>query len=66
MRNDFKPVHLKQANEKLDRHILLSQRYQKQDDAHKDGNVNNSLWKMFLGLFKTSPFELPEDLYKLK
>jgi len=66
MHNDFKPVHLQQANAELDRHVLSSERYQKQGDTHKEGNVKNSLWKKFLGLFKTSPFELPEDLYKSK
>ena len=66
MHNDFKPVHLQTANAKLDGHVLLSERYQQYDDAHKDGNVRNSLWKKFLGLFKTSPFELPEELYKNK
>ena len=62
MRNDFKPVYLQQANVKLDRHLLSSERYQKQGD----NIVKMSLWKKFLGLFKTSPFELPEDLYKNK
>jgi len=62
MRNDFKPVHLQKANAKLERHVLSSERYQKLGDAHKD----LSLWKKFLGLFKTSPFELPEELYKNK
>ena len=62
MRNDFKPVHLQQANAKLDRHVLSSERYQKQDDA-----LNQiSLWKKFLELFKTNPFVLPEELYKHK
>lgn len=66
MRNDFKPVHLQKANAKLDRHVLTSERYQKQGDAYRDRNIKISLWKKFLGLFKTSPFELPEDLYKYK
>ena len=66
MRNDFKPVHLQKANSKLDSHVLLSERYKKYDDAYKDGKANVSLWKKFLGLFKTSPFELPEELYKNK
>ncbi len=66
MRNDFKPVHLQKANSKLDSHVLLSERYKKYDDAYKDGNAKSSLWKRFFGLFKTSPFELPEELYKNK
>jgi len=64
MQNDFKPVHLQQANAKLDRHVLSSERYQKYDDTHKDESVKISLWKKFLGLFKTTPFVLPKDLYK--
>lgn len=63
MQTDFKPVHLKQANEKLDRLISSSE---KEYEQYKDENVKKSLWKKFLGLFKTSPFELPEDLYKYK
>ena len=62
MRSDFEPVHLKQANADLNRHVLSSERYQKS----KDEKVKISLWKKFLRLFRTSPFELPEDLYKYK
>lgn len=61
MRNDFKPVHLQQANAKLDELISSSEKGYEQ---YKDESVKKSLWKKFLGLFKTSPFELPEDLYK--
>ncbi len=60
MQSDFKPVHLQEANAKLDRHILSSERYQK----NKDESVKISLWKKFLGLFKTNPFVLPEEFYK--
>jgi hypothetical protein len=63
MQTDFKPVHLKQANETLDGLISSSQKGYEQ---YKDEVVKKSLWKKFLGLFKTSPFELPEDLYKYK
>lgn len=66
MRSDFEPVHLQQANAKLDRHVLSSERYQKQNDIHKVENVQMSLWQKFLGFFKTNPFELPENLYKNK
>jgi hypothetical protein len=62
MRNDFEPVHLKQANAELDKHVLSSERYQKS----KGEKVKISLWQKFLRLFRTSPFELPEDLYKYK
>jgi len=60
MQSDFKPVHLQKANAKLDRHILSSERYQK----NKDESVKISLWKKFLVLFKTNPFVLPEEFYK--
>lgn len=65
MQTDFQPVHLQQANANLDRE-LSSELFQKHDNAHEEGEVKNSLWKKFLGLFKSNPFELPEDLYKVK
>ena len=64
MRNDFKPVHLQQANAKLDRHVLSSERYQKHDDLHKDGRIKISLWEKFIRVFTTNPFVLPEEFYK--
>ena len=63
MRTDFTPVHLKQANEKLDE-MLLS--VDKKDEQYKEAESKKSLWERFLGLFKSNPFELPEDLYKQK
>ena len=66
MHNDFEPVHLKEANAKLDRHVLSLNQYQKQNDIPKDENVQISLWQKFLRFFKSNPFELPEDLYKSK
>ncbi|TNF43241.1 MAG: hypothetical protein EP216_04155 [Epsilonproteobacteria bacterium] len=63
MQTDFKPVHLKEANAQLDEFMSsLEKKY----EHYEDESVNESLWKKFLGLFKTSPFELPEDLYKIK
>ena len=62
MRSDFKPVHLQEANHKLDKLLSSLERLQEEEDEI----VEMSLWKKFLGLFKTSPFELPEDLYKVK
>ena len=66
MRSDFKPVHLQQANAKLERDLVSTPVYQKENNMQKGENVQMSLWKKFLGLFKTSPFELPEELYKNK
>ena len=62
MRNDFKPVHLKQANDELDKLLSSLEQHQEQEDEM----VKKSLWKKFLGLFKTNPFELPEEFYKYK
>ncbi len=62
MRSDFKPVYLKQANDKLDKLISSLERLQEQEDEI----VKKSLWKKFLELFKTNPFELPEEFYKYK
>lgn len=65
MRNDFKPVHLQKVNRELDALELSSARSQKQDDVPKDESTHNvSLWKKFLGLFRSSSSEFPEDLYK--
>ena len=64
MRSDFEPVHLQQANSKLDRHVLSSERYQKDDDSDQDGKKKISFWKKFLKLFTTNPFVLPEEFYK--
>lgn len=64
MHNDFEPVHLREANAKLDRHKLSSERYQKKDDVLTEGSVQPSLWKKFVNLLKKNPFELPEEFYK--
>lgn len=62
MHNDFKPTHLKEANDELEKLLNSLERPQEQ----KDEMVKKSLWKKFLGLFKRTDFELPEDLYKYK
>ena len=63
MQTDFKPVHLKQANDTLDELISSVEKIQ---EEYPDFKVKKSFWKWFLELFKSNPFELPEDLYKLK
>ena len=63
MQTDFNPVHLKEANEKLDE--LLSS-IEEIEQCHSDTEEKRSLWQRFLGLFQSNPFELPEDLYKYK
>ena len=62
MQNDFTPIHLKQANAALDKHSLAP----KKDQEYHNPDKHKSLWQKLLGLFKTSPFELPDDLYKHK
>ena len=63
MRTDFNPVHLQEVNKTLDE--LISSLQTKQEH-HTEFKVKKSLWQRFLGLFKSNPFELPEDLYKVK
>ena len=63
MQTDFKPVHLKQANETLDELISSVEKIQ---EEHPDLKVKKSFWERFLGLFRNNPFELPEELYKNK
>ena len=53
MRSDFKPLHLKEANAKLDKHVLSLPPYQKDNKVIYNDKGQTSLWKKFLGLFKT-------------
>ena len=68
MRNDFKPVHLQEANRKLDTELSAAESYQKldqEDHVCEEESVQNvSFWEKFLGLFKSNPVKFPEDLYK--
>ena len=66
MRNDFEPVHLKEANIKLDKELLSLKRDQKENKHPADDNVQTSLWKKILGFFKNNPFALPEERSKTK
>ena len=52
MRNDFMPVHLMNANAKLDKHVLAADAHKKNNDAYKKGIFYESMWKKFIGLFK--------------
>ncbi len=62
MHNDFKPTHLKEANDELEKLLTSLEGPQEQ----KDEMVKKSLWKKFLDLFKRNPFELPDDPYNYK
>ena len=52
MRNDFMPVHLMNANAKLDKHVLASEARKQNKNASKKDNLEVSLWDKFVGLFK--------------
>lgn len=68
MRSDFKPLHLQEANKKLERELSSAAYHQTQEDetpvCEEESVQSVSLWKKFLGLFKTSASEFPDDLYK--
>jgi len=48
MQNDFVPVHLKEANARLDKHVLAAKEKQGCYTIIED----KSLWEKFLGFFK--------------
>ena len=47
----FEPVHLKRANEKLDRHVLCANVHKKTNDGYKKEVFKESLWEKLKGLF---------------
>ena len=52
MRNDFMPVHLMNANAKLDKHVLAEEARKRSNNTSKKDVLEESLWDKFLGLFK--------------
>ena len=50
--DQFDPEHLRQANKKLDKHILSAYAHQKTNDRYKKNVFHKSLWHRFMGLFK--------------
>jgi len=46
------PVHLMNANAKLDKHVLAADAHKKENNVYKQGVFKESLWKKFVGLFK--------------
>mgnify|MGYP000462683831 CR=1 FL=1 len=52
MRNDFMPVHLMNANAKLDKHVLADEARKRNNNVNKKDILQESLWKKFVGLFK--------------
>ncbi len=51
MQSDFKPVHLKNANARLDKLLLGKNLYTQENDEQPKKVRHVSLWKKFLGLF---------------
>lgn len=51
MRSDFEPVHLKEANAKLDKHVLSLPPYQEDNKVIYNDKGKTSLWKKFLRWF---------------
>ncbi len=52
MQTNFEPVHLKAANEKLDKHVLSANVHKKTNDRYKNNIFKESLWHKVLGFFK--------------
>ena len=52
MQTDFEPKYLKQANKKLDKHVLSAHAHQKTNDGYKKKIFKDSLWHRFLRWFK--------------
>ena len=48
----FEPVYLREANEKLDRHVLSAHAHKITNDGYKKNVFHESLWHKFVGLFK--------------
>lgn len=46
------PVHLMNANAKLDKHVLAKEARKGTNNTHKKDGLKESLWKKFIGLFK--------------
>ncbi len=49
---DFKPVHLKRANTKLDKHVLSASLHQKTNDEYKKSIFKESLWRKLMNFFR--------------
>jgi len=51
MQSDFEPVHLKHANDKLDKHVLSAHVHKKTNDGYKKEVFKESLWEKIKGIF---------------
>jgi len=48
----FEPIHLKEANKKLDKHVLSASLHKKTNDDYKKSIFKESLWQKIVNLFK--------------
>jgi len=48
----FEPLYLKEANKKLDRHVLSAHVHKKTNDGYKKSVFKESLWHKFMRLLK--------------
>jgi len=51
MQSNFEPVHIKLANEKLDKHVLSARAHKKTNEEYKKNVFRVSLWDKFRALF---------------
>ena len=51
MQSDFEPVHLKHANDKLDKHVLSANVHKKTNDGYKKEVFKESFWEKIKGIF---------------
>ena len=51
MQSDFDPVHLKHANDKLDKHVLSAHVHKKTNDGYKKEVFKESIWEKIKGIF---------------
>ena len=49
--DNFEPRHLKEANTKLDKHILSANAHKKRNDEYRKHIFHESLWRRFMALF---------------
>jgi len=52
MRNNFMPVHLMNANAKLDKHVLAATAHKSKNETYKKDVFKESLWTKLVGFFK--------------
>lgn len=52
MRSDFEPVHLKEANAKLDKELASLKQAQEESKHPVEDSNQTSLWNKLVGVFK--------------